>query len=233
MEYFEMDAQSVQSHFNFPKFHSLQHYVRSIQTHGSIDGYNSESSERSHIDMAKNAYRATNKRKYIVQMTSWQYRLDAVITRDNYIQWAPTSGSSTVHRPTRADIAQLQLAKRPSYTSQGLMAFLPKHPSLSSASISTLVTRFYTTNFLPAFHSFLEVNRHLSRQLTEYQRVDVYCRADLRVDPGMDPYARELEDCLHATPASLTNPEEEPGNFSTVLVRKHLENELEFGMESK
>jgi hypothetical protein len=46
--------------FNFPKLHSLSHYMSSIQLFGSMDNYNMEQSERLHIDFAKNAYRALN-----------------------------------------------------------------------------------------------------------------------------------------------------------------------------
>ena len=30
----------VREHFNIPKFHSLIHYISSIHTHGTLDGYN-------------------------------------------------------------------------------------------------------------------------------------------------------------------------------------------------
>jgi hypothetical protein len=40
----------IRTHFNMPKFHSLIHYVSSVHTHGTLDGYNTESPERLHID---------------------------------------------------------------------------------------------------------------------------------------------------------------------------------------
>jgi hypothetical protein len=68
----------VRSHFNIPKIHSMQHYVRMIQSHGAADGFNTETSERLHIDYAKNAYRASNKRDYVHQMTSWLRRRESI-----------------------------------------------------------------------------------------------------------------------------------------------------------
>ncbi|KAH9059716.1 hypothetical protein EDB87DRAFT_1619886 [Lactarius vividus] len=44
----------------FPSFHSLAHYRRSITLFGSTDNYNTEQSERLHIDFTKDAYRTTN-----------------------------------------------------------------------------------------------------------------------------------------------------------------------------
>jgi len=50
------------AHFNIPKLHSLQHYVKTIKMLGSLDGLNTESLERLHIDYAKKAYVASNRR---------------------------------------------------------------------------------------------------------------------------------------------------------------------------
>jgi hypothetical protein len=43
--------------FNIPKMHSMLHYLDSIHSLGSTDGYNTESPERLNIDFAKEAYR--------------------------------------------------------------------------------------------------------------------------------------------------------------------------------
>jgi len=50
----------VQGHFNFLKLHSLSHYRKSIMLFGPANNYNTEQSERLHIDFTKNAYHATN-----------------------------------------------------------------------------------------------------------------------------------------------------------------------------
>ncbi|KAF8124425.1 hypothetical protein EV363DRAFT_1178049, partial [Boletus edulis] len=54
---------------NMPKLHSLVHYVESIRQFGSLGGFNTENSERLHIDYAKKVYAATNRRDYTMQMT--------------------------------------------------------------------------------------------------------------------------------------------------------------------
>ncbi|KAJ7749142.1 hypothetical protein B0H16DRAFT_1847253 [Mycena metata] len=74
-------------HFNIPKIHSMEHYVALIRLFGSADGYNTESPERLHIDYAKNAYRASNKRDYTIQMTNWLRRQEAVDRFTLYLEW--------------------------------------------------------------------------------------------------------------------------------------------------
>ena len=72
-------------HFNIPKVHAILHYVNCVQSLGSMDGYNTESPERLHIDFAKEAYRATNKRDYVEQMAVWLQRHEAIWLRESYL----------------------------------------------------------------------------------------------------------------------------------------------------
>lgn len=77
----------VRSHFNFPKFHAMAHYIDSIRALGTADGYNTEGPERLHIDFAKLGYRASNKKAYIMQMTRWLERREAVLRFETYLEW--------------------------------------------------------------------------------------------------------------------------------------------------
>ncbi|KAF7370020.1 hypothetical protein MSAN_00632000 [Mycena sanguinolenta] len=76
------------NHFNIPKIHSLDHYPFLIPLFGSADGFNTESPERLHIDYAKNAYRASNRKDYLEQMTVWLQRQEAVARFSTYLDWA-------------------------------------------------------------------------------------------------------------------------------------------------
>ena len=58
-------------HSNIPEIHSMIHYVELIHRFGSADGFNTELPECLHIDYAKNAYRASNKKGYTIQMMKW------------------------------------------------------------------------------------------------------------------------------------------------------------------
>ena len=49
----------------------MEHYVKMITLYGSANGYNTKLPERLHIDYAKDAYAATNKKDYIKQMATW------------------------------------------------------------------------------------------------------------------------------------------------------------------
>ena len=59
-------------HFNLPKLHFASHYGDLIKVFGTTDNFNTESTKRLHIDMAQDAYNATNYKDKFSQMTVWQ-----------------------------------------------------------------------------------------------------------------------------------------------------------------
>jgi hypothetical protein len=60
--------------FNLPKLHFAKHYVELVKLFGTTDNYNTEYTERLHIDLAKHAYAATNYKDEFTQMTIWLER---------------------------------------------------------------------------------------------------------------------------------------------------------------
>ncbi|KAJ6453502.1 hypothetical protein C8R45DRAFT_765134, partial [Mycena sanguinolenta] len=84
--FLELGAHS-QGHFNIPKIHSMEHYAPGIRLFSSAAGFNTEAPERLHIDYAKDAYRASNKKDYIAQMTVWLQRQEAIDRFMAYLAW--------------------------------------------------------------------------------------------------------------------------------------------------
>ncbi|KAJ8090877.1 hypothetical protein PM082_024799 [Marasmius tenuissimus] len=93
----------VCEHFNIPKLHFLCHYVRDIKLYGTCDNYNTETTERLHIDFVKDAYQASNCKDEYAQMTRWLERCEKVIHHTNYLEWRdtqPTLTQSLSHHTT-------------------------------------------------------------------------------------------------------------------------------------
>ncbi|KAF9065520.1 hypothetical protein BDP27DRAFT_1384504 [Rhodocollybia butyracea] len=89
-----VEQQTTKDQINIPKFHSLLHYVNSIKWLGTTDNYNTEAFECFHIDMAKEAWDATNKRDHFPQMTQWLSRQEKILSFDFYRNWI---NSTTKH----------------------------------------------------------------------------------------------------------------------------------------
>lgn len=104
--FIELGARSPE-HFNIPKVHAMEHYADLIEFFGSADGYNTESPERLHIDYAKEAYRASNKRDYTIQMVNWLHRQEAVDHFDIYLKWICQQRSSSTQNSIDSLTAQL------------------------------------------------------------------------------------------------------------------------------
>src|SRR5216684_1192791 len=82
----------IHKSFNIPKFHSLIHYVLAICSHGTLNGYNTESPECLHIDFARVPFRAGNKWDYTAQMATWMHRYDVYRHHDMFLNWAKAEG---------------------------------------------------------------------------------------------------------------------------------------------
>ena len=77
-------ATLVQEDFNIPKFHSLLHYIESIENFGTTDKYNTEMFECLHIDYAKHGWRASNHHDEFPQMIIWLSRQEKIMSFETH-----------------------------------------------------------------------------------------------------------------------------------------------------
>ncbi|KAG6913838.1 hypothetical protein DXG01_003989 [Tephrocybe rancida] len=240
----------VREHFNIPKLHQMQHYVDAIKLHGSADGYNSESPERLHIDYAKDAYRASNKRDFVKQMTVWLRRQDAVARFQSYLDWASQrdlnglpDANDQDHNTTddlndHEDAPEEDLEE---YTNTS-PSEMPKYtlslkPGLPSVPLAGITSTFEAPNFLPLLTTFLRNSCPLNtRNLilpNATDRFDLYKAVRLRL-PNLPAVGQvNATERVRCTPAVTGAAGKPPVNahFDTVLVRREdeLDNEATRG----
>ncbi|KAJ7160307.1 hypothetical protein C8R46DRAFT_830620, partial [Mycena filopes] len=128
-----IDLKGRKEHFNIPKFHSLDHHEPSIRLFGTNDGFNTESPERLHIDYAKNAYRASNRKDYIIQMTLWLQRQESVARFSAFREWYQ---STQAPAPTPAPVQLRTTVPLPS-------------PAASKDDADTLIHHTYSISKRP------------------------------------------------------------------------------------
>ena len=104
-------------HFNIPKLHSLQHYIKTIKNLGSLDGLNSEHSECLHIDYAKKAYAASNHKDYTIQMAWWLQRQEAVARFKSFLAWR--TGNPNSQLTDDRELAVLETTQQASVAALG------------------------------------------------------------------------------------------------------------------
>ncbi|KAJ7155306.1 hypothetical protein C8R46DRAFT_1296802, partial [Mycena filopes] len=171
----------IRQHFNIPKFHAIQHYVDSIRALGSADGYNTESPERLHIDFAKKAYRASNRRDYVEQMALWLQRQEAVALRKSYLVWCDEQLLTAP--PTDAeddsddeDITEnVTVAFSSPITSAIASYTVAKRPAALNATVAHLQMQHGAVDLIPALTAFLKLNiRGNSILPGPFDRFDLY-----------------------------------------------------------
>jgi Plavaka transposase len=205
----------IRSNFNFPKIHSLLHYSSSIMLFGTTDNYNTEQSERLHIDFTKDAYRATNKKQEFKQMTKWVERQEKIHFHDAYIQrqtqaihpLAPAPGLTQFPSVTQVELAQ--------------------HPSVRSVRLYDIADKYGAVDFQDALADFvvhhnspglsaISARNLANNTLIPFTRVSVFHKIR---------FVGQMKDSEQTIDAAFAKPEQRdkdgnvvPGRFDTVLV---------------
>ncbi|KAM6495003.1 hypothetical protein JOM56_009626 [Amanita muscaria] len=187
----------IRDNFTIPKLHALEHYISSIQLFGSTDNYNTQHTERLHIDYTKEAYRATNTRDEYPQMTAWLERREKIERHEKV---------TDVHNQRRPLTDRLRIK-------------LTQKPTVQVVSVDDL--------FCDAFARFVVLWRHpqvnrtrLAREALDvhipFRTVSVYHRVRFE-----DAHCQEeaFVDTIHIRPQyKNTKGQLVPGRFDTALV---------------
>jgi len=155
----------IRKDFNLPKLHSLVHYAESIELFGTTDNYNTEYTERLHIDLAKDAYRATNHRDEYAQMTIWLERKEKILRHQSYLEWCLGNAARVMAHP-------------PSMAYNGVLT-LTKWPSRRAVDLDEIVTKYGAVFFREALRRHIVLSKHSGPELNRNQLERAILYADL------------------------------------------------------
>lgn len=218
----------VRTHFNIPKIHSLQHYVRSIKLFGTTDNFNTEATERLHIDFTKDAYRASNHKEEFFQMTKWLERREKVLRHGNYINWR---SRSTVHG--HGNVPPRQVTQwQPPDLARPLQIRMALHPTRKSVSLATIESPLHygALSFIPALKRFIV--QFNDPTISQRRRLDD-CASSVHLPFDSLPLFHRIKfwneelgghdtvDSIHAQPPSYgsQNVAISPARFDTALIQ--------------
>ncbi|KAH9164605.1 hypothetical protein EDB89DRAFT_2116238 [Lactarius sanguifluus] len=136
----------VREHLDIPKFHSMLHYRSSITLFGTTDNYNTEQSERLHIDFTKDAYRATNCKNEYPQMTAWLECREKIQIRTASVEWQPQRDPTNTQTFTTST-GPLQVGTR--YLKMTL------HPTVKAVTFDELAAGYGAVDFQDALADFI------------------------------------------------------------------------------
>ncbi|KAG1902405.1 uncharacterized protein F5891DRAFT_1127689 [Suillus fuscotomentosus] len=211
----------IRTNFNLPKLHSGRHYLTMIRTFGTTDNYNMEYTEQLHINLAKDAYRATNHKDEFIQMTKWLERKEKIACHEQFIKWRLDED----HAPHHLHPPDLHFDR----TQQ-----LTKHPSAKAVPIQKLITDYGATYFQQALARYIaqqqNPNEVITRQRLEnlsagihlpFHAVPVYHKIKwLLTDARGHGDPPVTVDSIHARPHHNAQRENDvvPARFDTALI---------------
>lgn len=217
----------IRQHFNISKLHNIKHYIDSIQSQGAANGFNTENTERLHIDLTKMGYNASNKRDYINQMTTWLRHQESIDHFAQYLQWVVPGyivevmgeeEGQEVDAEEEDDIEEEQDNQCASFT-------IAKKPAIVGADAKSVTNDYGTVDFLYYLDNFIHTSiPSCPAALTENTDFSLYKCVVLQLPPIPEVSSQPICDVVLAvkgSPQRLTVKgikKTVPGQFSTVLV---------------
>ncbi|KAF8065173.1 hypothetical protein FPV67DRAFT_1653931 [Lyophyllum atratum] len=208
----------IRDSFNIPKLHWAQHYTYAIKLYGTTDNVNTQYTERLHIDLAKQAYAATNHKDEFSQMTLWVERKEKILRHSQYVKWR-CEGSPTLPQKEWSPPG-LELDRT---------LHMAKHPTVRAVSLERLSSEYGAPFFRTALARYValtnepnltahQLERRLWSVRIPFTKVPVWHRIKfLRSDPmtGVNATA----DSIHVRPAKKDGRNHVvPGRFDTALI---------------
>ncbi|KAJ7113327.1 hypothetical protein C8R43DRAFT_1138622 [Mycena crocata] len=230
-------TKEIRDDFDIPKIHSMKHYVDMIRALGTADGYNTELSERLHIDCAKLGYAASSKKNYINQMTRWLMRRESIDRFSSYLQWAiPGYLIELNDRANDADSPSGEESDSDSDSDDEEDTIPAAHPSLTPpqftiaktapfprVTVASLEDDYGANDFLSRLEDFLHSESILPQRFFDISATfPVYKRIVIKIPAVVQVTSSVTNDPIRATRAvpSRGLKKAQPAHFDTVLARK-------------
>ncbi|KAG2737915.1 hypothetical protein P692DRAFT_20883099 [Suillus brevipes Sb2] len=220
--------------FNIPKMHSMQHYVASIKSRGSADGFNTEFPERLHIDFTKNAYRAMNRKDYVIQMTRWLACQEAVDQFEAYLDWRLQreleEGENEGKEDSDAEIEASEASNQVITNPKPLTHILTARPPFRALTVASIAQSFGGLSFLPAVSQYLRIaslqittsqTHQTAPVVSQWDCFDAFRRVSIPYPKSRAVHMTKTLDRIRAIPRTLPSGrlQGSPGRFDMVFVR--------------
>ncbi|KAG6806972.1 hypothetical protein H0H92_009320 [Tricholoma furcatifolium] len=222
----------IRQHFNISKLHNIRHYLDSIRELGSATGFNTEATERLHIDLAKAGYRASNKKEYTRQMVTWLRRQEAVSRFRRYLEWALVHGQHLQSTRKGSEDSDARESDEDMDDSDVLTQIhttchrVAKVPAFPRVTATTIVDDYGAVDFLHNLSLFFQQHSiRIPDSLSSSSTFAVYRRLHLMLPLIPEVSSTCIHDKVIATRAEKQRittrgiKKAVPGQHSTILVR--------------
>ena len=211
LQYFvDKGTRKSRDNFNIPKLHSMHHYIDSIISRGSADRFSTESPKRLHIAFAKNAYRATNKKNYLKQITKWLECQDACFRFSAYLQWtikgynSELEGSSEVKEDNEYGVEDVEDGDEDVSEQAIFLGYsVVKLPAYRNVPVTDLVNNYGADDIITELTNFLQnspLTSHSAWAPILTLTLSVYKCVTIRLPPVPQVTSSVTKDVVRAWP---------------------------------
>ncbi|KAG6898683.1 hypothetical protein C0993_005159, partial [Termitomyces sp. T159_Od127] len=203
--------------------------MEAIRALGSADGYNTESPERLHIDLAKEVYRASNKRDYEEQMTLWLQRQEAMWIREGFCQWR--KGMVEESPKSRDESAVDSDSDSDGEGKHDEQVFMYTAP-FKNVGLSSLQSDFGAVDFLPALTTFIRTTLPRSAILpNQFDCFNLYKQVVVTLPPNQYIGDHILTNRIRTMPQTEPQGRKQgsPAHFDVALVVDNAQDYRELG----
>jgi hypothetical protein len=113
-----------------------------VQLFGTTNNYTMEYTEQLHIDLAKDAYCATNHKEEYYQMTKWLERHEKVLLHQSFIRWRQ-EGDTAINVRVPPDMCYARVM------------MMTNHPSINRVLFEDIMTTYCARFFVDALCRFV------------------------------------------------------------------------------
>ncbi|KAJ7833857.1 hypothetical protein B0H14DRAFT_3871531 [Mycena olivaceomarginata] len=216
-------------------FAGLRHFKKGISTVSQWTGREHKemqrSPERLHIDFAKKAYRASNRRHYTEQMALWLQRQEAIALRSAYLQWFHDQQNSASDESDADSSDSEDDTGRPSGKPEVIVRLPPtklpttaykiaKSPAIENVTVAYLQTAHGAQNIIPAPADFLKLHFKSSPAPGIYDRFDIFTHISLLLPRNRYLSDQPRSSRIRAIPSipAKNRSAAKPAVFDTALV---------------
>ncbi|KAI0336980.1 hypothetical protein BDW22DRAFT_1340702 [Trametopsis cervina] len=209
----------IRNDFELPKLHFAKHYVALIKSLGTPDNFNTEYTERLHIDYAKNAYAATNHKEEFTQMTIWLERKEKILRHEKHIQWCLAGRPQIIPNQSLYPLPPSSPIQMTKYPSQKAVPLAKLTESYQAPFFEDALARYITRHCNPAFTS-AQVEARAADLDLPLRSLPVYHKAHFWLgDRNHHRLMSNEDDVIHAIPERQNKQGKiVPARFDTALV---------------
>lgn len=224
--------------FHIPKIELMQHVTRLIKLLGSSPQFSSEQTERCHIDMAKQPYKATNRKDYAEQMCRYLDREERIRLFSTLTEWYSASEGMTGIECIAAEHQKLKkafgdfarqflpapvrdISRTESLLCSETTAFgLRRRPNGKALSLRELGSRYEAPNFLGDLRRYFLGPRAQSSVNLPFSKINTWWRLRVQLKDPQDTSILLPILTIQASPPVRIGKISQAGRYNFVLIRQ-------------